>query len=40
MSRDVTPYILKRTPDEAAPRALSIDYAAAFVSYSGDPKPE
>jgi DNA helicase-2/ATP-dependent DNA helicase PcrA len=30
MSRDVTPYILKRTSDETAPRTLSINYAAAL----------
>ena len=30
MSRDVTPYILKRQPEETAPRKLSIDYAAAL----------
>jgi DNA helicase-2/ATP-dependent DNA helicase PcrA len=28
MNRDVTPYVLKRSPDEATPRRLSIDYAA------------
>src|SRR5262249_61538320 len=30
MSRDVTPYILKRQPEETAPRKLSFDYAAAL----------
>jgi len=30
MNRDVTPYILKRTPEDAAPRKLSIDYASAL----------
>src|SRR5688572_22622436 len=30
MSRDITPYILKRQFEDAAPRALSIDYAAAL----------
>ncbi len=30
MSRDITPYILKRQPEDAAPRNLSIDYAAAL----------
>jgi len=30
MSRNITPYILKQTPGEAAPRTLSIDYAAAL----------
>ncbi len=28
MNRDVTPYVLKRPSDDAAPRRLSIDYAA------------
>ncbi|MDF0644849.1 MAG: ATP-dependent helicase [Nitrospira sp.] len=28
MNRNITPYILKRTGDEAVPRKLSIDYAA------------
>lgn len=30
MSRDITPYILKRQPEDAASRKLSIDYAAAL----------
>jgi len=30
MNRDVTPYILKRTPEDAAPRKLSVDYASAL----------
>jgi len=30
MSRDITPYILKRHPEDAAARKLSIDYAAAL----------
>lgn len=30
MNRDITPYILKRAPEDAAPRRLSIDYAAAL----------
>ena len=30
MSRDITPYILKRQFEDAAPRTLSIDYAAAL----------
>ncbi|BFU95991.1 MAG: ATP-dependent DNA helicase [Nitrospira sp.] len=30
MNRNITPYILKRTADEAVPRKLSIDYAAAL----------
>src|SRR5512134_176669 len=30
MSRDITPYVLKRQPEEPAPRKLSIDYAAAL----------
>ena len=30
MSRDATPYILKRTPEDAAPRTLSINYSAAL----------
>ena len=30
MSRDITPYILKRQFEDAVPRALSIDYAAAL----------
>jgi len=30
MTREATPYILKRTDDEATPRKLSIDYAAAL----------
>lgn len=30
MNRNITPYILKRTADDAAPRKLSIDYAAAL----------
>jgi DNA helicase-2/ATP-dependent DNA helicase PcrA len=30
MSRDITPYVLKRQPEEAAARKLSIDYAAAL----------
>ncbi len=30
MSRDATPYILKRTPEDVAPRNLSIDYATAL----------
>jgi DNA helicase II / ATP-dependent DNA helicase PcrA len=30
MNRDITPYILKRTPEDAIPRKLSLDYAAAL----------
>jgi len=30
MERDIKPYILKRSDDEAVPRTLSIDYAAAL----------
>ena len=30
MSRDITPYVLKRQPEDHAPRKLSIDYAAAL----------
>ena len=30
MNRDITPYILKRHPEDASPRQLSIDYAAAL----------
>ena len=30
MSRDITPYILKRQPEDAASRKLSIDYGAAL----------
>ncbi|HEX6949694.1 MAG TPA: ATP-dependent helicase [Nitrospira sp.] len=30
MSRDITPYVLKRQPEEVSPRKLSIDYAAAL----------
>ncbi|HEU4686640.1 MAG TPA: ATP-dependent helicase [Nitrospira sp.] len=30
MTRNITPYILKKTTDDAAPRSLSIDYAAAL----------
>lgn len=30
MNRDVTPYILKRSPEDAAPRTLMINYAAAL----------
>ena len=30
MNRNITPYILKRAPEDAAPRKLSIDYAAAL----------
>ena len=30
MSRDITPYVLKRPSEESAPRRLSIDYAAAL----------
>src|SRR6478735_11486317 len=30
MSRDITPYVLKRPPEESTPRKLSIDYAAAL----------
>lgn len=30
MNRDITPYILKRQPEDAAPRKLSIDYAVAL----------
>mgnify|MGYP003340402505 CR=1 FL=1 len=30
MERDVKTYVLKRSDDEAAPRKLSIDYAAAL----------
>jgi DNA helicase II / ATP-dependent DNA helicase PcrA len=30
MNRDITPYVLKRHPEESAPRKLSIDYAAAL----------
>ena len=30
MTREATPYILKRTSDDIAPRKLSIDYAAAL----------
>src|SRR5512145_1013410 len=32
MNRDITPYILNRAPEDAAPRRLSIDYAAALNS--------
>lgn len=32
MNREITPYILKRTSDDAAPRKLSIDYAPALNS--------
>jgi len=30
MTREATPYILKRTPDDVVPRKLSIDYAVAL----------
>lgn len=30
MDREITPYILKRTPEDAVPRKLSIDYAVAL----------
>ncbi len=30
MSRDITPYVLKRPPEDSSPRKLSIDYAAAL----------
>lgn len=30
MNRDITPYILKRHPEDGSPRQLSIDYAAAL----------
>jgi DNA helicase-2/ATP-dependent DNA helicase PcrA len=30
MSRDITPYVLKRQPEEATPRKLSIDYSATL----------
>jgi DNA helicase II / ATP-dependent DNA helicase PcrA len=30
MSRDITPYVLKRPPEDSTPRKLSIDYAAAL----------
>src|SRR5689334_3380096 len=30
MSRDITPYILRRTAEDTLPRKLSIDYAAAL----------
>ena len=30
MSRDITPYVLKRQPEDVSPRKLSIDYAAAL----------
>src|ERR1043165_5177996 len=30
MSRDITPYVLKRQPEDQAPLKLSIDYAAAL----------
>ncbi|HEX5549209.1 MAG TPA: UvrD-helicase domain-containing protein, partial [Nitrospira sp.] len=30
MSRDITPYVLKRPPEDFTPRKLSIDYAAAL----------
>jgi len=30
MSREITPYVLKRQPEESSPRKLSIDYAAAL----------
>lgn len=30
MNREITPYILKRQPEESSPRKLSIDYAAAL----------
>ena len=30
MERDVKPYVLKRSDEAAAPRTLSIDYAAAL----------
>jgi DNA helicase II / ATP-dependent DNA helicase PcrA len=30
MNREITPYILKRHPEDAAPQKLSIDYAAAL----------
>src|SRR4026207_1103277 len=30
MSRDITPYVLKRPPEDSASRKLSIDYAAAL----------
>lgn len=32
MEREVKTYVLKRSDDEAAPRKLSIDYAAALNS--------
>ena len=30
MSRDITPYVLKRPPEDSTPRKHSIDYAAAL----------
>ena len=30
ISRDITPYVLKRPPEDSTPRKLSIDYAAAL----------
>ena len=30
MNRDITPYVLKRSPDHGTAPALSIDYAAAL----------